>query len=279
MPAPDLSARTDVAKDAVRQAGQLAMRYFRQDLQSWDKAENDPVSEADLAVDALLKETLLGSFPQDGWLSEESVHDVAAADASPDYIWVVDPIDGTRAFIDEKPHFTICVALVWRGETQLGLVFNPAEDEFFEASLGGGAACNDSPITVSGHRHLAGCRMLGYRDMYADRHWRTPWPNIDISIVNSIAYRVVLVACGVHDAVINLKPQNDWDIAAAELILREAGGICTNRQGDAYRFHGKGGKNQNVIAANPVLQKKLVRKLEEFEPRIPKQANAVGQRD
>jgi len=276
LPAPDLENRADIARQAVRDAGALAMTFFRQHLKQWDKAENDPVTEADLAIDALLKERLLDSFPDDGWLSEESVHEGNNASEPNDYVWVVDPIDGTRAFIDEKPHFTICVGLVWKGETQLGFVFNPASDEYFEARLGHGATCNTDTISVGNHRELANCKMIGYRDMYADRHWRNPWPKIEIAMVNSIAYRVMLVANGTHDACVNLKPQNDWDIAAAELILREAGGICTNRQGDAYRFHGKGGKNQSVIAANPVLQKKLVRKLEEFEPRIPKKASTPG---
>jgi len=277
LPVPDLDTRSTIARAAVKEAGALAMRYFKQDVKTWDKAENDPVSEADLAVDALLKETLLGTFPDDGWLSEESVHEhESGAHHQPDYIWVVDPIDGTRAFIEDKPHFTVCVALVWQGKTQMGFVYNPATEEFFEANLGKGSTCNEAPISVGDHRQLDKTRMIGYRDMYADRHWRKPWPKIEIAMVNSIAYRVVLVANGTHDACINLKPQNDWDIAAAELILREAGGICTNRQGASYKFHGRGGKNQNVIAANPVLQKKLVRKLEEFEPRIPKQTPTPG---
>ena len=277
MPALDLEKRTEIARTAVLEAGALAMQFFQTDLKTWEKAENDPVSEADLAVDALLKETLMGNFPMDGWLSEESVHETEDTDgASPDYIWVVDPIDGTRAFIQHKPHFTICVALVWRGKSQVGFVFNPATDEFFEAKLGEGALCNDAPISVGDHLQLENCRMIGYRDMYADRHWRNPWPKIEITMVNSIAYRVVLVANGTHDACINLKPQNDWDIAAAELILREAGGICTNRQGDSYHFHGRGGKNQNVIAANPELQKKLILKLEEFEPRVAKKDSPPG---
>ena len=278
MPATDLEARQTVALAAVRDAGAIAMSFFKNDVENWEKADNDPVSAADLAVDQYLKDELLGAFPVDGWLSEESVHDDPPKE-DPDFIWVVDPIDGTRAFIDGHPHFTICVALVSGGEAQFGIVYNPAKDEFYEAQLNGGARCNDLPITVSDHRMLEGCRMIGYRDMYNDRHWRRPWPKIEIAMVNSIAYRLMLVARGDHDACVNLKPQNDWDIAAAELILREAGGVCTNRQGDPYLFHGRGGKNQNVLAANPVLQAKLVRKLEEFEPRIPKKAKSPGSDD
>jgi myo-inositol-1(or 4)-monophosphatase len=259
------------------------MQFFRNDVHNWEKGAGDPVSEADIAVDKHLHAQLLGAFPDDGWLSEESIHEHTGngtnAAGMPGHIWVVDPIDGTRAFIDGKAQFTICVALVADGEAQLGMVFNPATDEFFEAELHRGAKCNDAAISVSDHRELEHCRMIGYRDMYAPRLWRHPWPEIEIAMVNSIAYRVVLVAKGAHDACVNLRPQNDWDIAAAELILREAGGVCTNRQGDAYLFHGRGGKNQNVIAANPVLQRKLVRKLEQFEPRIPKKSRTPGSSD
>ncbi len=250
------------------------MGFFRADLKTWEKGENDPVSEADIAVDALLKEHLLGAYPEDGWLSEESVHENSPY--RPHHIWVIDPIDGTRAFIDGKAHFTICVALVQNGAVQLGFVYNPATEEFFEAVKDKGAWCNDMPIAVGSHDRLEGCKMIGYRDMYAPRHWRTPWPEIEISMVNSIAYRVVLVANGTHDACINLKPQNDWDIAAADLILREAGGQNTNRQGAPYKFDGQGEKNQNVIAANPGLQRKLIRKLHEFEPKIPKNSKTPG---
>ncbi|MEN3952432.1 3'(2'),5'-bisphosphate nucleotidase CysQ [Iodidimonas sp. SYSU 1G8] len=268
MPEIDLSHRRQVLVEAVRDAGALAMDYFRDGFRKWEKAADDPVTEADLAVDALLRDRLLGALPGDGWLSEESERAPHAVDQP--FTWVVDPIDGTRAFIEQKPHFTICAALVHGDRTVLGAVFNPATDEFFEASLGGGALCNGQPISVSDKQGLDGVRMIGYRAMFDDRHWRTPWPPVKIHMVNSIAYRVVLVARGDHDACINLKPQNDWDIAAAELILREAGGLCTNRNGEPYRFHGKGGMNQNVIAANPVLQAKLVAKLREFEPQMPK---------
>lgn len=248
------------------------MDFFENGADSWDKAADDPVTEADLAVDAYLRQALLSANPEDGWLSEESER----APHAPDHpnIWVVDPIDGTRAFIDKKPHFTICAGLIVDGVGALAAVFNPAKDEFFTARAGQGAQCNGEPIQVSDHAALKDCRMISYRAMFDDKHWRNPWPPIDIHMVNSIAYRIVLVARGDYDACINLRPQNDWDIMAAELVLREAGGCCTNRDGEPYTFHGMGGKNQNVIAANPGLQDKLIAKLHEFEPVFPKQPEA-----
>lgn len=281
MPAPepaaernlDLDARERLLHDAVREAGAIAMGFFQNSVKHWDKAADDPVTEADLTVDGYLRDILLNAAVaegvQDGWLSEESGQSADHADASA--IWVVDPIDGTRAFIDGKPHFTICVALMVAGEAALAAVFNPAQDEFFTARAGQGATCNGAPIQVSMHQGLKDTRMISYRAMFDDKHWRTPWPPIKINMVNSIAYRMVLVARGDYDACINLRPQNDWDIAAADLILREAGGRCTSRDGTPYRFDGTGGKNQSVIAANPVLHAKLIDKLTEFEPKFPKQ--------
>lgn len=263
-----IDQRRDVLREAVKAAGDVALHFFENGVKSWEKAESDPVSEADLAIDKLLRERLLDATPDHGWLSEETARQDHHLE--PDAIWVVDPIDGTRAFIQGKPHFTISVALMIRGNAYLAAVFNPATDELFEATLGQGATLNGQPTQVGNHGELKDCRMIGYRDMFAAKHWRTPWPTLDIHMVNSIAYRMALVACGKFDACINLKPQHDWDIAAAELILREAGGRSTNRQGEQYEFaHGER-TNQNVIAANPALHQKLLSKLDEFDPVVPK---------
>ncbi|MDX1580661.1 MAG: 3'(2'),5'-bisphosphate nucleotidase CysQ [Alphaproteobacteria bacterium] len=265
---PDLQERIEAARLAVREAGAIAMRYFEEGVKTWHKTDDEPVSEADYAVDDHLKEKLVGRWETDGWLSEESSR--IGAEGARKLTWVVDPIDGTRAFIKQKPHFTVCLGLVENDRAVYGAVYNPALDEFFEAEAGEGALCNGRPIHVNSHDRLDGLKMIGYREMFAEKHWKSPWPKIEVALVNSIAYRMVLVASGAHDAVVNLRPQNDWDIVAAELILREAGGKCTDRDGNPYRFHGQGGKNQSVIAANPVLQDKLVEKFRDFAPKIPK---------
>lgn len=268
-PESEIEARRTVLLDAVREAGSCAMGFFRGDYEQWEKAENDPVSEADIAVDQLLRKRLLGAMPDDGWLSEEST--IAMEKGTSSFIWVVDPIDGTRAFIKHKPQFTICAALVQDGITRLGAVFNPATDEFFEAFQGGGARRNGETIQVGTHPEIENCRMISSRDMFAPKHWKRPWPPIDISMVNSIAYRMALVASGDYDACINLRPQNDWDIVAAALIVKEAGGICSNRDGEPYTFQGEEGDNQNVVVANPGLHGQLIEKLKDFDPQFPRQ--------
>lgn len=267
MPETEIAARRTVLLDAVRDAGACAMQFFKGDYEQWEKADDDPVSEADIAVDRLLRERLLGAMPDDGWLSEESVDARGAGTSS--FLWVVDPIDGTRAFIKHKPQFTICVGLVQDGETRLGAVYNPATDEFFEATQGGGARRNGETIQVGAHPEIENCRMISYQDMFAPKHWKRPWPPIDISMVNSVAYRMALVASGDYDACINLRPQNDWDIVAAALIVKEAGGICSNRDGEPYAFQGDDGSNQNVVVANPDLHGQLIEKLKDFDPQFP----------
>ena len=134
------SADHALVADAVREAGDIARRYYGGNVESWEKNPGDPVSEADLAIDTFLKEKLTAACPDYGWLSEETVDDPSRLDKS--RVWIVDPIDGTRSFIAKKPEFTICAALVENGQPILGVVYNPILEEFYEAELGTGAFLN-----------------------------------------------------------------------------------------------------------------------------------------
>ena len=140
----NLTADLALALEAASEAGAVAMRYFGTQMDVRDKSPNNPVSDADLAIDALLKERLLAKRPDYGWLSEETVDDQSRQSAR--FCWVVDPIDGTRAFIKAKPHFTICIGLLAESKPVLGVVFNPATGEMFDAFQGGGARLNDHKI-------------------------------------------------------------------------------------------------------------------------------------
>lgn len=237
--------------DAVREAGALALSYFRTDVKQWDKGDDDPVSEADHAVNDLLRERLQGAHPGYGWLSEETDDDPIRLDR--DLVWVVDPIDGTRAFLKGKPHFTICVALVFKGKPVSAAVFNPATDEFFEAFVGGGARLNGDTITPSTRGEIAGCRMAAFGPMFKHPAWPEPWPEMEIVDRNSVAYRIVLVASGFVDACIALNSKNDWDLAAADLIIREAGGKITSHDGQPLIYNKALTKHHSFVAAGPVL--------------------------
>ncbi len=236
---------------AVREAGALALSYFRTDVKQWGKGDDTPVSEADHAVNDLLRERLQGAHPGYGWLSEETDDDPARLQR--DLVWVVDPIDGTRAFLAGKPHFTICVALVFKGQPVSAAVFNPATDEFFEAVAGGGARLNGDTIAPSARTEIAGCRMAAFGPMFKHRAWPTPWPEMEIIDRNSVAYRIVLVANGFVDACMALNAKNDWDLAAADLIVREAGGKMTTHNGDPLTYNKPVTTHRSFVAAGPAL--------------------------
>lgn len=243
-------------EDAVREGGALARRYFERGFKSWEKKPGDPVSEADLEVDALLREALGEERPTYGWLSEETEDNPDRLSRAK--VWIVDPIDGTRAFVKGKPQFTVCAALVEHGAAVLGAVFNPMTDEFFFAEAGTGALLNGKSIQVSGAESLDGARLLASRRTFENHHWTDFLPDANFESVNSIAYRMVLVAGGGHDATVSLAGKSDWDIAAADLIVREAGGLCTDADGHAFIYNGKTARHASVLAATPALHGPLL---------------------
>lgn len=241
--------------DAVRAAGAVALAYFKGEVKSWDKAPGDPVSEADLAVDKLLRERLLALEPKTGWLSEESV---VGRDPLPERrLWVVDPIDGTRAFVEKRPEFAVSVALVEDGRPIAAAVFNPATEEYFEAHAGQGARLNDRPIRVSAKAEIAGARLLSGTGNAKRLGWLSeagePARVAEVGRINSIAYRMCLVASGRFDGVVSLGHKSDWDLAAADLIVAEAGGIATDDSAEPFRYNRPGLRHPAVYAANAAM--------------------------
>ncbi len=249
----------ELAEASVRHAGAIAKSYFKTDIESWDKGDNDPVTEADLEVDKYLRETLLAARPEFGWLSEETDDDPARLDRS--HVWVVDPIDGTRAFVKGKPHFTICCALVVNEAPALGIVFNPITDEMYSAQLAGGAVLNGKPLTVSDTAQVEGCRMLGDKPMFKHPAWAEPWPDMHVETRNSIALRMVMVATGSWDACLALNWKSDWDIAAADIIIREAGGTVTDHHGNPFQYNRKSTRHRSLLAAGPALHAALLERV------------------
>lgn len=249
--------------ETVREGGALALSYFHDGVKHWDKGDDDPVSEADHAVDDLLRRKLLDIRPTYGWLSEESEDDPQRMNCRD--VWVVDPIDGTRAFIQQRPEFTICAALVRDGRPVAAAVYNPAKEEFYDAVLGGGARLNGAPIRVSGAPDFEGARLLTGRNLFKNAGPLHEPADVTIHMVNSIAYRMCLVAEGRYDACISLSGKSDWDIAAAELILAEAGGVNTNAQGEEFTYNLPDPRHKSVISAGPALHGHILRFLETIE--------------
>jgi myo-inositol-1(or 4)-monophosphatase len=240
-----------LAVAAVREAGRLALSYYQHDVKQWQKSGDTVVTEADIAVNDLLQQRLAEARPDYGWLSEETEDD--AARLTRRRVWVVDPIDGTKAFAAGTPDFCICVALVEAGKPVSAVLFSPASDEFFEATSGGGARCNGQPIAVSTRSEIEGCRMAAYAPMFKHPAWREPWPAMEVLQRDSVAYRLALVACGQADAALGLNSKNDWDLAAADLIVREAGGIVSAHDGSALIYNRESARHRSFLAAGPRL--------------------------
>ena len=258
MPGPD----SDVVllEDAVREAGAIARTFLAGHNRTRSKADGSPVSDADLAVDRFLKERLRPARPDYGWLSEETEDD--AARLSLRRLFVVDPIDGTVAFLKGRPHFTICAAVVEDQCPVAAAVYNPLTEECFTAVKGAGARLNGNPIRVNARDELEGCRMLASKTTLRHPCWGgVPWPPMEIETPNSIAYRIALVACGAFDAAMTTAPTHDWDLAAADLIVREAGGLISSHNGNIPRYNQPNPVQPSVVAAGPALYAQLMARI------------------
>ncbi|MBC8020975.1 MAG: 3'(2'),5'-bisphosphate nucleotidase CysQ [Methyloceanibacter sp.] len=250
-------------KKAAREAGELALTYFRKSITVKRKIDGSEVSEADLAVDVALKLALHVPRPNYGWLSEETEDDSERLKSS--RVWTVDPIDGTNAFLRHVPEWTVSAALVEDGVPVLGAVFNPATNEFFHAMHGNGAFLNDEPIAASTKSALDGALLIASGGLFKKKIWKEPWPEVNTKWVNSVAYRLALVACGRADATISLSSKSEWDLAAAALLVEEAGGIVTDHHGAAHRYNRPSPRFPSLVASGKALHPLLIERTERVD--------------
>jgi myo-inositol-1(or 4)-monophosphatase len=240
LPAADQLSETDLAADiallleAAREAGQIALRYYKQSPEVWLKGGTSPVSEADYAADRFLNETLLAARPDYGWLSEERADDPARLSARRTF--VVDPIDGTRGFLEGRRDWCVSVAVVERGRSIAGVLECPARKETFSAVLGGGAFKNGTRLAIGEPQPVA--RVGGPAVMIDALPPEMRQRLKRAEYVPSLAYRLAMVADGTLDASFVKPNSHDWDLAAADLILREAGGDLLDEHGKAPTYGG-----------------------------------------
>ena len=266
MPASEPSRVSDLDRlaVAVRDGGAIAQKFFRGTFKSWTKGEGDsPVSEADIAVNDLLRARL--PREGDGWLSEESENDPARLGSR--RVWVVDPIDGTRAFIAGREDWSVSVALVEAGRPVLAAVYAPAVDELFLAMACGGATRNGTLIRASVGASFEGARIAGPKrrlDWIAGRHAGL----IAMPRVHSLALRLVRVAQAELDGAIAGSNANDWDLAAADLLVHEAGGVLTSLDGRTLLYNQPESSHGVLVAAGPHRHAVLVdlMRAQESEP-------------
>lgn len=221
MPAPATTYSDDLEllRSAAVAAGIIASSFFRRPVKSWDKENSSPVSEADILVDRYLANALLNARPDYGWLSEETADNPSRLDC--ERVFVVDPIDGTRGFLRGEDSWTVCLAVVENGAPVAGVVYAPVRDELYDAVKGQGARLNGRPIQRSrraGAPPIIPAAGAVHQEMQAAGLNYTRGPYFP-----SLAYRLVQVATGALDAVACRRGSQDWDIAAATLILDECG--------------------------------------------------------
>ncbi len=253
---PSLEEDYALLKLAARDAGELALTYFKQQILVNRKPDGSEVSEADIAVDTALKLDLRTKRPDYGWLSEETEDDPQRLNCR--RVWMVDPIDGTNAFLRHVPEWTVSAALVEDGVPVLGVVFNPATGEFFHAMRGKGAFLNDTPIAASKKSTLDGALLIASGGLFKKKIWKEPWPEVKTRWVNSVAYRLALVACGQADATISLSAKCEWDLAAAAVIVAEAGGAVTDHHGEPHVYNRPTPRFPSLVASGKALHPLLV---------------------
>lgn len=241
---------------SIHAAGDIAREGFNGTQRSWEKSKGNPVTETDLAVDRFLNERLCGARPDYGWLSEETTDNSDRFSRA--RLFVVDPIDGTIAFIKRKPEFVICAAVVQQQVPVAAAILNPLTNEMFTAVAGGGAFLNGQPIRVSERAELEGCKMLVARDVIEHSAWTTRWPAMELGKRGSIAYRMALVANGTFDGMMALSAKHEWDSAAGALVVQEAGGLATTHTGAALAYNQKIPTHRSLVCAGPKLHQAIM---------------------
>ena len=220
---------------------------FGRPIKTWTKGPTlSPVSEADIAADNLLRERLTAQNPDIAWLSEESVDDPARLDAR--LVWIVDPIDGTRAYIAGLPDWAVSAALVENGRPVAACLYAPALDEFFAARAGCGATLNGAAIAASSGTDVENARIAGPRKLMERLETIAP-PFAVMPRVRSLALRLTRVAQGVFDAAIAGGNSHDWDLAAADLLVHEAGGTLTPVGGGTVTYNRPVPRHGMLVAA------------------------------
>lgn len=237
---------------AAHAAGEVARRFFRGTFWTRDKGAEGPVTEADLAVNDTLSAILRPARPHYGWLSEETPDDGKRLAA--ERVFILDPIDGTRAFIEGNDGFAHSLAIAEGGRVTAGVVYLPVQNRLYAATPDGPATLNGQPIRCADRAEAGGATVLAAKANFDPIRWKggAP-PAMARSFRPSLANRLCLVAEGRFDAMLTLRPAWEWDIAAGSLIAARAGARVTDRRGEALSFNTAGARSDGVVAAGSVV--------------------------
>ncbi len=261
----DILQRIQAALDAAREVfsrftpGAVATEY---------KAGHDPVTEADHAVDAVLRQNLLRDG--EGWLSEETVDSPSRLDKQ--RVWIVDPLDGTREFVQGLPEFCVSIGFIENGKPVAGGIYNPATQETFLGSVDSGVLYNGKPAVASQRASLAGALVLASRSEVKRGEWKQfENGSFKVQAMGSVAYKLALVAAGLADVTFTLTPKNEWDVAAGAALVLSAGGYVATLDHASLTCNNRDPLISGLLACGPHLRDDLLAAVQDhIEPAILK---------
>ena len=246
----ELSHLTSAIKKAGERSKELAKKGFEVKI----KKDRSPVTTADLEVNRILRDMQETHFPDDGWLSEESPDDPVRLSKS--RVWIVDPIDGTKAYVNKLPEYCVSVALVEAGRPVLAAIFNPSTDELFTAVVGGGLRLNGRDLAPAGPLSERSEIMVSPWEFHGGR-----WADLDGTVqcrpMLSIAHALALVAAGRVQATLTIESENEWDLAAGVLLVQESGGTIADGEGRPFTFNQATPRFRGVIAVSATAHEEL----------------------
>lgn len=246
--------------DAAKASGEIARKYWRNSPDVWEKPDGTgPVTEADLEIDTMLHAELLAQRPDFGWLSEETEDSLDRQ--SHESVFIIDPIDGTRAFMNQAPTFSHSLAIARSGEITAGVVYLPMLDRLYSATNTGIARLNGEEIQSSVQSEIDGATCLAAKSNFTENLWIGDVPKLEPHIRSSLAYRLCLVAQGRFDTMLTLRDTWEWDVAAGSLIAIRAGSVVTTQDGAAPIFNNRVPKLHGLVAAPKPIHGDIIARL------------------
>ena len=225
-----------LAINASLKAGEIIMQYYCDDYEIKEKGYHNPVTTADNEADSYLKSTLMSARPQYGWLSEETVD--SKNRLNKEKVWIVDPLDGTKEFIEGVPQFVVSIALVEKGIPIIGVLHNPVTKETFHAAKGEGAYLNQGQYRCSIKDSTRDMVILNSRSETRRGLWESYKKHFkELRPIGSVAYKMGLTATGKADIFVTLRPKNEWDVSAGTCLINEAGGKVIDLNGKELTFN------------------------------------------
>jgi len=248
----DILARIEAALEAART---VFARFTPGAIETEYKIGHDPVTEADRALDAVLRQNLLRDG--EGWLSEESADDLSRLDRK--HVWVVDPLDGTREFVMGLPEFCVSIGFVENGKPVAGGIYNPATRETFLGAVDTGVLYNGQPARASQRTSLDGALILASRSEVKRGEWKSfEKGKFRVQAMGSVAYKLALVAAGLADITFTLTPKNEWDVVAGAALVQSAGGVVSTLEKTQLTANRRDPLLSGLLASGPFLKDELL---------------------